>query len=278
MDNDTLLRRCAFLHLEPVEQLTFDPIRLLSGEDGLVPQTEWRALAPHLSTPVAVDESELAALGHISENAWKPRAALEASVGAESLTSLCKKGLVIEKDGTTSLSDDALRNTYWHAGSVIAHAFSRWSHTDSEAARRAVRFDGVEEMVERCGSPPPHFHRREDAIAHVALDEPRRTELDDLLERRATCRNFDLAKPLPLADLSALLKRVFGVHGMEELAPGAVALKKNHPSGGDLHPVEAYLIVQCVNDLAPGYTTTTSSHTHWIACANSMRRWRANSP
>lgn len=48
------------------------------------------------------------------------------------------------------------------------------------------------------------------------------------------------------------MKRVFGVHGMEELAPGAVALKKSRPSGGGLHPIEAYVIVQRVDGLAPG--------------------------
>jgi putative peptide maturation dehydrogenase len=86
----------------------------------------------------------------------------------------------------------------------------------------------------------------------VALEEPVRTALDDLLERRVTCRNFDLERSVSVAQLSALLKRVFGVQGMEELAPGAVALKKNHPSGGGLHPVEAYLLVQRVENVMSG--------------------------
>ncbi|HKV66386.1 MAG TPA: putative peptide maturation dehydrogenase, partial [Rhodanobacteraceae bacterium] len=119
-------------------------------------------------------------------------------------------------------------------------------------ATAATTADAVALMVERCGPPPPHFRHRKDAVARVPLGESARTALDDLLERRATCRNFDLAQSVPTAQLSALLKRVFGVHGMEELAPGAVALKKNHPSGGGLHPVEAYLLVQRVDGLTPG--------------------------
>lgn len=252
-----MLRRCAFLHLEPVEELMFDPLRLLSGEDGLVPHTEWRALAPHLPAPVVLEEAEVAALGRISEGAWKPRAELEARVGAECVASLAAKGLLVGNDGTDAASaaqvhDGRLRDLHWHAANAIAHAFSRWSGTDADAVRRKAKPDALKVMVEHYGAPPPHFHHRADARARVSLEAPHRTELDELLARRATCRNFDRARALPRAQLSTLLKRVFGVQATEELAPGAVALKKNHPSGGALHPIEAYLIVQRAEDLAPG--------------------------
>jgi putative peptide maturation dehydrogenase len=259
LNDDTLLRRCAFLRIEPKETLMFDPIRLLSGEDGLVPQIEWQAQAAHLFEAVPLSAAELAALDRISESAWKPRAQLASAVGAECLASLHAKGLVVARDETSADGrassherDQRVRDTHWHAGSAVAHAFSRWSHTDSVATQRESRLQSVDDMVEAFGPPPPHFHRREDAVARVSLDAPARTALDDLLERRATCRNFDMARPLPLADLATLLKRVYGVQGMEELAPGAIALKKNHPSGGGLHPVEAYLIAQRVEGLQPG--------------------------
>ena len=38
-----------------------------------------------------------------------------------------------------------------------------------------------------------------------------------------------------------------------ELAPGAVAVKKNSPAGGGLHAVEAYLLVQRAEGLKPGF-------------------------
>ncbi len=254
-----MLRRCAFLRIEPRTTLVFDPIRLLSGEDGLVPQIAWQAEAAHLPEAVSLNAEELAALGKISENAWKPHAHLVAAVGAECLASLHAKGLVVARDdvavdGTASphQRDQHVRDAHWHAGSAVAHAFSRWSHTDSVAAQRESRLHTVKDLVDACGPPPPHFHRREDALARTALDVPRRTELDDLLERRATCRNFDVSQSVPMVQLSALLKRVFGVQATEEFAPGATALKKNHPSGGGLHPVEAYLVVQRVEGFAPG--------------------------
>ena len=252
---DVVLRRCAIVHIEPEETLVFDPIRLLGGDDGLVPQVEWRALAPHLPGAVSLEEAELHALHEVSALAWKPRAAVEAAIGADRTASLLAKGLLLCRGGgdpAALLRDEAVRDTHWHPGAAVAHAFSRWSDNDADAARREARPDAVQEMVDRFGSPPPHFHRRADAARRVRLPPAARTGIDDLLARRATCRNFDPLHVLPAATLSAMLKRVFGVHGVEELAPGAVAVKKNHPSGGALHPVEAYLIVQRAEGLVTG--------------------------
>lgn len=259
VNDDTMLRRCACLRIAAAETLAFDPIRLLSGGSCLVPRTVWQAEAAHLSAVVELDAEEFAALGKISESAWEPRAQLARAVGAECLASLHAKGLVLARDDAAAGNeaspqrrDQYLRDSHWHAGSAVMHAFSRWSHTDSMAPQRESRLQTVAAMVEAFGPPPSHFHQRSDAVARIALDTPQRTQLDDLLERRVTCRNFDTSRAMPVAQLSALLKRVFGVQAMEELAPGAVALKKNHPSGGGLHPVEAYLVVQRVEGLQPG--------------------------
>lgn len=261
--------RCAFLHLEPVEKHVLDPLRLLAGESGLVPVVEWHAWAAHLDESVALDAAEVEALGRVSPSVWVTSAELEAEIGVARAESLCRKRLLVARDGTDVAalprlaSNDAYERAglHWHAGSAIAHAASRWSGKTQLPATAETVSEAVALMVERCGPPPPHFHRRGDAVARVPLDEPVRTPLDELLERRATCRNFDLTQPVSTARLSALLKRVFGVQGMEELAPGAVALKKNHPSGGGLHPVEAYLIVQRVEGLATGlYHYSVEAH------------------
>jgi putative peptide maturation dehydrogenase len=57
-----------------------------------------------------------------------------------------------------------------------------------------------------------------------------------------------------------VLKRVVGCQAEVEILPGTMALKKAHPSGGSLHPLEAYLVVQRVDGVAPGlyhYHVTT---------------------
>lgn len=247
----TSFRRCKHLHLAPVEVQEADPLGLLAGGCGLVSRQAWHALAAHLDAPVVLEDAEAMAVGRISAGEWKTEAELQELVGADCLASLRRKGLVVESGDPIGASGVSGAPN-WHMGSAIAHAFSRWSGCTQPPATADSLPDAVALMVQRYGPPPPHFHRREDAVARIALAEPARTALDDLLERRATCRNFDRSHSVPATQLSALLKRVFGVHGMEELAPGAVALKKNHPSGGALHPVEAYLVVQRVEGLASG--------------------------
>jgi putative peptide maturation dehydrogenase len=248
------VRRCAQLQFRVEQSKTLDFAALLSGRSAVIVGNVRQALAAHLDQPVEIDAVEMQALAELDPETWSSCDALVAAYGAACIKGLLARQLLLAEDDASppAQRDRDLRASHWHGGAAVAHALSRWSHNDSIAAQRESRLQSVDDMVAAFGPPPPHFHQRKDAVARVALDEPARTALDDLLERRATCRNFDVAQPVSRAQLSALLKRVFGVQGMEELAPGAVALKKNHPSGGGLHPVEAYLIVQRVEGLAPG--------------------------
>lgn len=249
MDKPSRIRRCHVLRLRLVEHVTVDWAVLLSGGEPVRRQTVIEALAPHLDQAVEIDEDLIPVLVGIDATDW-----VSLQIATPAVDQLLANGLLLNENDTSphATRDRVLRETLWHAEAAVTHAFSRWSHTDSVVAQRESRKHTVEDMVEACGPPPPHFYHRDDAITRITLKNPVHTDLDDLLERRATCRNYDLSQPLQLAQLSALLKRVFGVNGMEELAPGAVALKKNHPSGGALHPTEAYLVVQRVERLQPG--------------------------
>lgn len=263
MPTTSKVRRCAHLQISVAQSKTLDFAALLSGKPAVIVRNVRQVLAAHLDQPVEIDASEMQALAELDPETWSSCDTLVAAHGAACIDGLLAKQLLLVEDAAAPAAqrDRDLRASHWHGGAAIAHAMSRWSHTDSLAEQRESRLQSVDDMVEAFGAPPPHFRHRKDVVARVALGEPARTALDDLLERRATCRNFDLAQSVSVAQLSALLKRVFGVHGVEELAPGAVALKKNHPSGGGLHPVEAYLIVQRVEALAPGlYHYNVESH------------------
>jgi SagB-type dehydrogenase family enzyme len=52
--------------------------------------------------------------------------------------------------------------------------------------------------------------------------------------------------------LAVLLYEVFGCRSYTRLHPEVVALRKSSPSGGGLHPVEAYLLAHDVDGLDPG--------------------------
>jgi putative peptide maturation dehydrogenase len=49
-----------------------------------------------------------------------------------------------------------------------------------------------------------------------------------------------------------LLERVFSAQSEVRVSDDTTFLKKTSPSGGGLHPVEAYLVVQHVEDVTPG--------------------------
>ena len=56
------------------------------------------------------------------------------------------------------------------------------------------------------------------------------------------------ASPYPTCTCSGI-PILIAAQASQELAPGAVMLKKNSPSGGGLHPIEAYLLVQRVEHI-----------------------------
>jgi putative peptide maturation dehydrogenase len=248
------VRRCFALQLHRIETIEFDPGRLLAGDGGLKLNLSWEAIAGHLERPVRVKDEEVSAVSQFGPTLWIDRRQAELKVSSAMVEKLLELGLLVNEDdaGVAATADARLRTVAWHPMSAVSHRTSRWSRHDAEAARRGIQFDAIGRLVERYGSPPPEFHERLDRKTRLGLPVPVPDELDALLQRRVTCRNFDLQRSLSLAEVSELLSRVFGVQGEETLAPGAVALKKNHPSGGALHPFEAYLVLRRVEGLPVG--------------------------
>lgn len=269
MSEHARVRRCLALFLHAEERRSIDFAALLSGQANVHAHQAWQALAPHLSSAVDLDAADVEALGHISEASWTARADALVAVGESRLQRLVELGLVLEegRDSPASERDRTLRDAKWHPLLAAAHAFSRWSGVDSLAEQAGSRLRSTEDLIAQSGPPPPHFHQRADAQRRTGLPVPVPDELDALLARRATCRNFEGDATIGTAVLAAILHRTFGVQGSEEIAPGAVALKKNHPSGGGLHPLEAYLLVRRAEQLPAGLY-------HYNAQAHALDRLR----
>jgi putative peptide maturation dehydrogenase len=83
------------------------------------------------------------------------------------------------------------------------------------------------------------------------LPRPAATPIDELLARRATCRNFDPAKFVDKSTFSQIMQRVFGAQEYKIHADNVV-IKRTSPSGGGLHPTEAYVVAQRVEGIEPG--------------------------
>lgn len=250
-----LLRRCVIVLFEARESVEFDLDLLLRGETGLRSTLRWVALAPHLEQEVEVDVAQRELLGAVGETQWLPRATLERAHPAATIDALLETGLLIsdaEEHTHWRERDAKLRDTYWKPLSAAGHYFNRWQAVRAGEAAKEAGLRTTADLAERYGAPPPHYHARADATARIALPRPAPGELDRLLQRRTTCRNYDRARALDADAFTGLLHTVFAAQAAVELAPRSAAVKKTSPSGGGLHPTEAYLLVQKVEGIPPG--------------------------
>ncbi len=256
------VRRCKVLYLEPREAVGFDLAVLLAGGDGLRRDRRWMALAAHLGKEVELEENEVALLGATSPEQWIDAGELAAT--AATVRRLLKHGLLIgsgDAHAVHRVQDQALRDVHWHPLAATVHAFTRWEHADAVQAMQDTGTETAGELRQVLGAPPTESMALRDEKERIALPRAPRNDFDHLLARRATCRNFDAGKSLPQALFAQLLERVFSAQSQVRVSDDTVFLKKTSPSGGGLHPIEAYLIVQQVEGIAPGlYHYHAASH------------------
>jgi putative peptide maturation dehydrogenase len=236
---------------------------LLRGE--LVPTRvrQLYALPAARGEAVPVDEQELGLILSVPSDRWvEPKQEVAAL-----LAPLAAAGLVLVEDGEGELSelrrrDELLAASGWNAYGALFHFLTRWSGVDLRRREPGgvptgelptMTREVVERFVAERGPPPPAFHSVE---APRAVQELPLVERDDglfaLLTRRRTTRAFDRERPLKLEELAIVLRYVFGVHGYAPVLGDVVTLKRTSPSGGGLHPVEAYPLVADVDGVQPG--------------------------
>lgn len=247
-----LLRRCAILFLEPREDLHLDLAALFSGVGALGASVRWFALAPHVGDELEVSEAELAALGGIGASLWQERAACDRLFGGHVVDRLLACGLLLADSpdhAAWNARDHAVRDGHWRPLSALAHSFSRWQDVKGDKAKH---FPTCDDLVDSFGLPPPATITAAPPEQALALPSPPAGPLDEVLLTRYTSRNFDGAAVLPLDLAARLLQRTFGAQAEHRIMEGVSALKKTSPSGGGLHPIEAYVLVQRVAGVAPG--------------------------
>jgi putative peptide maturation dehydrogenase len=249
------IRRCTHIMIELDAEPRFALESLLSGGDGLDKTARWMAYTAHLDAAVQVSIAEMQCLQSIDAETPMPRSQLETNYSAELLQSLLDKGLLLSDDDRHAgwrERDQVVRDVAWWPPAAIAMAQGRWRDTDIGARNERGLMMSSQDMVDAFGAAPEPEYRRSENIATLALSTPKNTTFNELLAKRKTCRNFDPAQSIAAEDLATMLHRVWGAIGTLELAPGAVAVKKNSPAGGGLHATEAYVLVQRAEGLAPG--------------------------
>jgi putative peptide maturation dehydrogenase len=252
------LRRCASLFVELDQEVRFEFKTLLEGGDGLCRSPRWLAWAPHLKSPATLSIQHLSVLENCNCELGEELSTLTKSGPSEVIKELADMGLLLEVRDLDNESDQhfsrdsTIRDIAWWPPAAIAQAHGAWDGIDIQARNEVGLMLSSEQMVEAFGPAPPQVYRRGEQPG-VALPKPMRTGFDELLAERKTCRNFDGGAVLGAQDFATMLRRVWGVTGTLELAPGAVAVKKTSPAGGGLHAVEAYVLVQRVEGLACGF-------------------------
>jgi putative peptide maturation dehydrogenase len=243
------------LLIEPRERVEFDFNSLLQGGSGLRTEQQWIALAPHLERECLLSADEVVLLGTVSSHEWTESEDVGARHGRALLEGLLAKGLLI--GDTLDLMelrgrDELLRETHWYTHAGVAHAFGRWQGVVVDERLRSNGIRNAADLFDRLGAPPAHFHSRSAPEERLALAPPQPTAIDALLRRRVICRNFDALRPVPFSMFSQLLHRTFGAQATHTVNAETAVVKKTSPSAGGLHPTEAYLLIQRVENVAPG--------------------------
>jgi len=100
--------------------------------------------------------------------------------------------------------------------------------------------------------PKPSPVKRYPRAKKVRLDWPKvGSEFPRVLLARRTWRRFS-KQPVELAALGALLGLTWGVQGWIDIPRVGPLAIRTSPSGGSLHPIEAYLLARNVRGLRPG--------------------------
>jgi putative peptide maturation dehydrogenase len=176
---------------------------------------------------------------------------------------LIELGLVVvdgEEPPEASLRDrgEKLAASEWNLYAALYHFMTRWGGVElsdaegeafdlRESSRAAAR-----EHLRRHGPPPSEFAPERGTPALKLPGADRGGELYRTLLARRTTRAYDPDAPMTLAQFDTVLRYVFGCHGYGANAAGVTVIKRTSPSGGALHPVDAYPIVSNVAGIDPG--------------------------
>lgn len=263
------VKRARHLFFELEDQQVVDIGSLLRGEVKLTTQPSLQALSLLTATkfPVAAAEIELLLL--VPRRSWLAVEELleNTSVKSETIERMVASGLLLSDGPEPELRDLRLRDQNlevagWPALAALFHFMNRWRDRDVEipddpraqdalSERSAERF---ELLAEQRGTAPPTFHSPANAGPSTPLPPAaREAPLYHLLAQRRTTRRFDPKRSLPREDLATLLFHVFGHLGSSRLSTDLEVLRKSSPSGGALHPIEAYPLIRDVEGLEPGF-------------------------
>jgi putative peptide maturation dehydrogenase len=194
------------------------------------------------------------------------------------LRALMDKGLLLSDTDDGPLAavrerDEALAVNEWNLYAALYHFMTQWSGVElkegeEEATELKARSRAAAQAHIARHGPPPGAFGKVDSTHEVALPGGEQDGgLYRALVARQTTRAFDLDTPMTLAQLDTVLRYVFGCHGYTRNVADVVCIKRTSPSGGGLHPIEAYPIINNVDGVDPGiYHYNALEHSLALLC------------
>ncbi|MEM9593172.1 MAG: putative peptide maturation dehydrogenase [Acidobacteriota bacterium] len=250
----------------------FDVQAFLQGNVLKTSTVELTGYSPLSGEEISLRGEDLDRLTRIADDRWQDVDGLATTLGvpASWLMDLAAQGFLLTDEPMGPRKrwreiHDRVDSESWNPAVAAFHLASL--HLESSAAEaqgdkevdltemKRNSAEDTEAFLERHGPPPEAFQSRPDAAKNEPLPRPEYDQEDHffktLLERK-THRTFEPQTPLGLETLSRLLHLTFGHQGLYRLSPEVFTLHKTSPSGGSLHPIEAYPVVHDVQGLAPG--------------------------
>jgi SagB-type dehydrogenase family enzyme len=167
------------------------------------------------------------------------------------LDHLCSRGL-LERGGKKAADDDsrdrAMRSwRNWNPAAGFFH-FSTKDVQFAEDPWEPIR--ALQTRAKRHPMPGPL--KQYPKAAKVKLDRLQSTaEFPSVLRNRRTWRKY-APEPVEMSQLAVALELTFGIQGWVNVPGLGKAAMKTSPSGGSLHPIEAYVLAMNVRGLRRG--------------------------
>lgn len=257
------LRRTRYLAFTCQDERVVDIAGLLRGAVRAGSEPVIYAISILCGEEIALTRDELDFVLSVPSDRWVQDDGADPAI-VERVT---RSGLVLSDAEETTFAelrgrDEALEDGQWNLYGALLHFPTRWRDVDLDFGPRDLAeadelppalSAATEAFIERYGDPPPPFHRVENALAvHELPLVERHGGLYDALEQRKTTRRWDRSATISAEELATVLYYVFGAHGKAPMAGGSLILKRTSPSGGGLHPIEAYPLIAGVDGIDPG--------------------------
>ena len=267
------LRRRRYFLLRIGDETTLDIVRFLNGEISTQRSARGWLLCPITGRELPITADELRVAMTLPAESWLESDGSHSDGGGDArMLDLARRGILLSDppcDGWEDLTpgEKTLEQAHWLDVAAVYHAHSQWQSVEGgdslPKADVQAQLENLESWRRAQGDPPPHFVQRPDVQGRIVLRTPALGGpfFETLMARRTT-RAFRADQPLPRVALEQMLHIVFGTHGIKHFAPGVAAIKRTSPSGGALHPIEAYVLAIHVAGIPSGlYHYETASHT-----------------